>query len=132
MSFILAYQQALPKHAIARSITAYSRANSTTPVPPVQIRDSEEKQSTEIMTPPEREVMIADAISGAPGKNHSITHDTNLRLMLVWGTGQPSCIIGLYVFISPHGIPCRVVALRANVGELIGISCKERVGGRIL
>jgi len=35
-------------------------------------------------------------------------------------------------YLSATRIQCRVVALRANVGELIGISCKERVGGRIL
>lgn len=70
MSIIRACQQALPRHAIARHIAVYSRANSTAPIPPVQTKDSEEKQSTEITAPSEREVMIADAISGAPGKTH--------------------------------------------------------------
>jgi len=68
MSFLRAYQQALPRHAIARPIAVCSRANSTVPIPPVQTRDPQEKQSTEITTPPEREVMIADAISGAPAE----------------------------------------------------------------
>jgi len=47
---------------------AYSRENSTTANAPIQTREPLEKQSTEIATPPEREVMVADVISGAPAE----------------------------------------------------------------
>jgi len=93
MSLLRVCQQALPKHAIPRPITAYTRANSTAPTPPVQTGDLQEKQSTEITTPPEREVIVADAISGAPGESFvvhgemaelvvsadNLTHEAELR-----------------------------------------------------
>lgn len=72
MSLIRACQKVLPKHAVSRQIAAYSRSNSTTPHPPVQTRDLAEKETTQITTPPEREVMVADAISGAPGQLHDL------------------------------------------------------------
>lgn len=68
MSLFRACQEALPRHAIQKPMMAYTRANSTTSTPPVQARDTQEKESTQIITPPEREVMVADAISGAPGE----------------------------------------------------------------
>lgn len=73
MSLIRACKQALPKHVVSRPIAVYSRANSTTPHPPVQTRDQQEKESTQITTPPERDVMVADAISGAPGRFNIIS-----------------------------------------------------------
>ena len=131
MSLLRTCQQ--PRHAISRSITAYSRVNSTAATPPVQTRDTQEKQSTEITTPPEREVMVADAISGAPGESHlflrkSTQPGTNVDHLLCV---KRSCVIALCVFTSLHEILCKVVDRRVSAGELTGISCKGLVGGRI-
>ncbi|KZP31509.1 Ndufs4, NADH dehydrogenase Fe-S protein 4 [Athelia psychrophila] len=60
-------RQALPRHALQRPIIACTRANSTLQTPPVQTRSADE-ESTQITNPPEREVMVADAISGAPSE----------------------------------------------------------------
>lgn len=133
MSLLRVCQQALPKHAIPRPITAYTRANSTAPIPPVQTRDLQEKQSTEITTPPEREVMVADAISGAPGVSYVLHHiiaelvasaDKSWHMKL-------SCAIALCVSTSLLETPCKVVDQRASAGGLIGTFYKAPVGGRI-
>jgi len=74
----------------------------------------------EIMTPPEREVMIADAISGAPGKNHSITHDTNLRLML-YGARTAELHHRSVVFYQPTRNTMQSVALRRTLANWLDI-----------
>ena len=133
MSLLRVCQQALPKHAMRSPITAYARANSTASILPVPTRDLQEKQSTEITTPPEREVMVADVISGAPGEFCILHH---MISELVAGADNSwyiklSCAIALCVSTSLLETLCKVVDQRASAGGLIGMFYKAPVGGRI-
>lgn len=65
MSLLRTCQQAIPKHGAAIPLASYFKVHYSTSNPPVQ-----EKDSTQITTPVEREVMVADVISGAPGEQN--------------------------------------------------------------
>lgn len=68
MSLLRACQQAFPKHVVTKPLASFSYSTTTTSNPPIQTRDLREKDTTQITTPLEREVMVADVISGAPGE----------------------------------------------------------------
>lgn len=126
MSLLRACQQVFPKHGSAIPLASLSRVNYSTSSHPIQSRDLQEKDTTQITTPGEREVMVADVISGAPGDSHpcgpAITTNSDFL--------KPNCVTVQCGSTSLRGTPCKVVVLKASVGGLIGIFSRVRGDGR--
>jgi hypothetical protein len=116
MSLLRACSGALAKPALLRS-SLVAHALSTEAAPPTPTAT---KESSEIVPIPQKDVLSADVISGAPGttvpppeRNRAFHHTHNLK---------PNSVTALCVYTSPSATLCRAVARRGNAGVLTGIS----------
>jgi hypothetical protein len=118
MSLLRACSNALTKPALLRSSLA-ARALSTEAAPPTPTAT---KEPSEIAPVPQKDVLSADIISGAPG---TAVHpsEKNRVLHLLHTTFQPSSVIALCAYTSLSATLCRAVEQKETVGVLTGISC---------
>ena len=128
MSLLRACQQAVSKQAVGRAALVSSRAYSTPIAPDATIPQTTEQQDKEIAQAPQRDVVTADIVSGAPSECQaiSITTKTQNEPPL-----QRSCVTAPSVSSSPHAAPRRVALASPTAGGLTGTFSRVVVVGRI-
>jgi hypothetical protein len=113
MSLLRACSDALAKPALLRS-SLVARALSTEAAPPTPTTT---KEPSEIAPVPQKDVLSADVISGAPGMTVPPPTDRFITHSL-----KPSSVTALCVYTNLFATPCRAVEQKGIVGVLTGIS----------
>jgi hypothetical protein len=96
MSLLRVSQRSLPRTAL-RSVAARSLATDSNAKTSLEVSD---KQSSEITAPPQREVMVADVISGAPGE--FIIFVAHINMLIAHSTTSPPCCPNLPTDAQHH------------------------------